>query len=56
MIILQSDIQAKIMMNNLNDMFIDSTFYSVPKVIYQIIIIRNNVKDRKNYFTTCFAL
>lgn len=55
-LIFQSDIQAKIFKDNINDVFIDGTFYSAPKALYQIIIIRNNVTEQKNYFTTCFAL
>ena len=56
LIILQSKIQAKIMYDNSKDVFIDGTFYSAPKAIYQIIIIRVNIEDTNRFATTGFAL
>jgi len=63
LIILQSNIQAKIMYDNSKDIFIDGTFYSAPKAIYpiiiiiiMIIIIRVNIEDTNRLSTTCFAL
>ena len=38
------------------ELFIDRTFYSAPKCVYQILIIRVNIKDTRQYATTCFAL
>ena len=51
---MQSNIQ--VMFENSNDIFIDSTSFSAPKNMYQIIIIRVNLKNTNNYYTTCFAL
>ena len=56
LIILQSKIQSQIINENLKDLFIDGTFYSAPKAIYQIIIMRVNIKDTNRFETTCFAL
>ena len=55
-IILQSKIQSKIMFENSDDIFLDGTFYSAPKCVYQILIIRVNIKGTRTYATTCFAL
>ena len=55
-IVLQSDIQAKIMLKNYEDIFLDGTFFSDPKCIYQILIIRVNLKHSNKYATTGFAL
>ena len=55
-IILQSEFQSKIMSANSEDIFIDGTFYSAPKCVYQILIIRVNIKDTRQYSTTCFVL
>ena len=44
------------MFDNTNDIFIDGTFYSAPKCIYQILIIRVNISNSNKYFTTCFIL
>jgi len=52
----QSNIQAKIMFDNPNDIFIDGTFYSAPKCIYQILTIRVNTSNSNKYFITCFIL
>ena len=55
-IILQSKFQSKIMFENSDDIFLDGTFYSAPKSVYQILIIRVNIKGTHTYATTCFAL
>ena len=55
-IILQSKFQSKIMFENSDDIFLDGTFYSAPKCVYQILIIRVNIKGTRTYATTCFAL
>ena len=44
------------MFENSNDIFIDGTFFSAPKSMHQIIIIRVILKNTNNYYTTCFAL
>ena len=56
LIILQSNIQVIIMFDNTKNVFIDWTFYSAPKAIYQIIIIRVNIEGPNRFATTCFAL
>ena len=53
-IILQSKIQSKIIFENSDDIFLDGTFYSAPKCVYQILIIRVNIKGTRTYATTCF--
>ena len=55
-IVLQSDIQARIMLENYEDIFLDGTFFSAPKCLYQILIIRVNFKHSYKYATTGFAL
>lgn len=55
-IVLQSDIQAKIMLENYEDIFLDGTFFSAPKCVYQILVIRVNVKHSNKYATTGFTL
>ena len=54
--IFQSEDQAKIMIDNSEDLFIVGTFFSAPKSIYQIIIIRVNLINYFKYFTVCVAL
>ena len=44
------------MFENSDDIFLDGTFYSAPKCVYQILIIRVNIKGTRTYATTCFAL
>lgn len=51
-IILQSEFQSKIIYENSEDIFIYRTFYSVPKCLYQILIVRVNIKDNQQYATT----
>ena len=44
------------MYENSEDIFIDGTFYSAPKYLYHILIVRVNIKDTQQYATTCLAL
>lgn len=52
----QSKDQAKITIDNSEDLFIEGTFFSAPKSIYQIIIIRVNLNNYFKYFSVCFEL
>ena len=54
--IFQSELQSKLKFENYSDIFIDGTFFSTPKGIYQIIIIRVAVESHHKYFTTFFTL
>ena len=44
------------MYDNSEDIFIDWTFYSALKCVYQILIVRVNIKGTQQYTTTCLAL
>lgn len=44
------------MFENSKDIFIVGPFFRPQKSMYKIIIIKANLKNTNNYYTTCFAL
>ena len=54
--IFQSELQTKLMFENYSDIFIDGTFFSASKGVYQIIITRVELESYHKYFTTSFTL
>lgn len=43
------------MYENYEDIFLDETFYSAPKCIYQILIIRVSIKNTNKNIATFFS-
>lgn len=50
MILIQTKLMSKIMYRFSNDVFMDGTFFTAPKLSYQLIVIRVYAAPLKKYF------
>lgn len=56
MLIFMSKKQAQILYKFNEHVFIDSTFFSAPKAVYQVVTIRNHVFINDIFYTVAYGL
>ena len=56
LIIFQSPFHVKLFREYNDDIFIDGTFFIVPKFNYQIFITKTYAKKLESFYTTFFAI